>query len=48
MEENKNLTRHSNQRLQLGAQNLVVSGNKLVIQNELSIEDIKNLIYTIR
>ncbi len=48
MEENKNLTRHSNQRLQLDPQNLVVSDNKLAIQNELTNEDIKNLIYTIR
>ena len=48
MEENKNLTRHSNQRLQSGPQNLVVSDNKLAIQNELTNEDIKNLIYTIR
>ena len=48
MEENKNLTRHSNQRLQSGGQNLVVPDNKLAIQNELTNEDIKNLIYTIR
>ena len=48
MEENKNLTRHSNQKLQSGPQNLVVSDNKLAIQNELTNEDIKNLIYTIR
>ena len=48
MEENKNLTRHSNQRLQSGPQNLVVSDNKLAIQNELTNEDIKNLIYTIK
>ncbi|MBO5004672.1 MAG: ORF6N domain-containing protein [Clostridia bacterium] len=48
MEENKNLTRHSNQRLQSGPQNLVVSDNKLAIQNELTNEDIKSLIYTIR
>ena len=48
MEENKNLTRHSNQSLQSFPQNLVASDNKLVIQNELDIEDIKSLIYTIR
>ncbi len=48
MEENKNLTRHSNQRLQSGPQNLVVSDNKLAIQNELTNEEIKDLIYTIR
>ena len=48
MEENKNLTRHSNQSLQSFPQNLIASDNKLVIQNELDIEDIKSLIYTIR
>ena len=48
MEENKNLTRHSNQSLQSFPQNLVASDNKLVIQNEMDIEDIKSLIYTIR
>lgn len=48
MEKNKNLTQHNDQILQSDPQNLGVSDNKLVIQNELTNENIKDLIYTIR